>query len=194
MAGVPRPGASRARRYNNILHRDVGYLIVGLTLVFGVSGLALNHVADWNPNYRQTRTVSQVAPLVGDDRFALVRDARAKLGLTDDPLNVFRPDPETLQLFYEGRTIAIDTPTGQVLTEETRPRPVLFAINQLHINASKGIWTFISDLYAIALIGMAITGMFVLRGPTGLGGRGKWLVGTGALIPIAYWLYRTFGG
>jgi hypothetical protein len=41
---------------------------------------------------------------------------------------------------------------------------------------------------------MAITGMFVLRGPTGLGGRGKWLVATGALIPIVYWVYRTFGG
>lgn len=132
----------------------------------------------------------QIAPLEGADRDALVADAMRKLALTEAPRNAFRPEPETLQLFYEGRTYAIDVPTGHVLEEEIRPRPVLFEINQLHINASKGVWTVISDLYAIALIGMAITGMFVLRGKNGLGGRGKWLVGAGALIPIAYWIYR----
>ncbi len=176
------------RRYNNVLHRDVGYLIVGLTLVFGVSGLALNHVADWNPNYRQIREASQIAPLQGADRDALVADALRKLNLTEPPRNAFRPDPDTLQLFYEGRTYRIDVPTGHVIFEVIRPRPVLFELNQLHINASKGAWTVISDLYALALIMMAITGMFVLRGKNGLGRRGKWLVGAGALVPVVYWL------
>jgi len=37
------------RRWNNTLHRDVGYLVVALTLVYGISGLAINHMADWNP-------------------------------------------------------------------------------------------------------------------------------------------------
>lgn len=158
--------------------------------MFGVSGLALNHVADWNPNYRQSKTVLQVAPLQGTDRDALVTDAVQKLGLTGTMRNAFRPDPETLQLFYEEATYLIDVPTGQVIREETRPRPVLFELNQLHINASKGVWTVISDVYAVALIMMAVTGMFVLRGKNGLGGRGRWLVAAGAMIPIAYFLYR----
>jgi hypothetical protein len=177
------------RRLNNVLHRDVGYLIVGLTLVFGVSGLALNHAADWNPSYRQTRTVVEITPLTATDRDSLVAEARQKLGLTDPPLNAFRPDPETLQLFYEGRTYRVDSPTGKVIIEETRPRPVLFELNQMHLNASKGVWTVVSDVYAVALIMMAITGMFVLRGRVGLTGRGKWLVAIGAAIPIAYWVY-----
>jgi len=178
------------RKWNNILHRDVGYLIVGLTLVFGISGLALNHVADWNPNYRQTKVALQIAPLEGADRDALVADALRKLDLIETPRNAFRPDPDTLQLFFEGRTYLIDAPTGKVILEHTRIRPVLYEMNQLHINASKGVWTVVSDLYALALIMMAVTGMFVLRGRNSLGGRGKWLVGAGALIPIAYWLYR----
>jgi hypothetical protein len=160
--------------------------------VFGISGLALNHVADWNPNYRQTRVASQIEPLVGADRDALVTDARAKLSLAETPLNAFRPDPYTLQLFYEGRTYLIDAPTGNVITEETRPRPVLFQLNQMHINASKGVWTVISDLYALTLIGMALTGLFIVKGRYGLAGRGKWLVGVGALIPLAYWLFSQF--
>jgi hypothetical protein len=178
------------RRWNNVLHRDIGYFIVGLTLAFGISGLALNHVVDWNPNYRQNKNSLQIAPLVGADREALVADALGKLGLTETPRNAFRPDPETLQIFFEGRTYLIDAPTGQVIVEETRPRPVLYEMNQLHINASKGVWTVVSDFYAIALIFMAVSGMFILRGRVGLAGRGKWLVGAGLLIPIAYLFYR----
>lgn len=176
------------RRLNNILHRDVGYLIVGLTVVFGISGLALNHAADWNPSYRQLKTVVQIAPLAAGEREVMVAEALQKLNLMQPPLNAFRPDPDTLQIFFEGRTYLIDVPTGQVIVEETRTRPVLFELNQMHLNASKGLWTVIADVYAVALIMMAMTGMFVLRGRVGLSGRGKWLVATGALVPILYWV------
>jgi len=79
-----------------------------------------------------------------------------------------------------------------VIVEEIRPRPVLFELNQMPLNASKGGWTVVLDVYAVALIMMALTGMFVLRGHVGLAGRGKWLVATGALIPIGYWAYTLF--
>lgn len=158
-------------------------------MVFGISGLALNHAADWNPSYRQTKTVVQITPIVAGERDGMVAEALQKLEITQTPLNAFRPDPDTLQLFFEGRTYRIDAPTGQVIVEDTRPRPVLFELNQMHLNASKGLWTVIADVYAVALIMMAMTGMFVLRGRVGLAGRGKWLAAIGALIPIAYWAY-----
>ena len=49
------PPRFKWRKWNNILHRDIGYIIVGLTLVYGVSGIAVNHTADWNPNYTVER-------------------------------------------------------------------------------------------------------------------------------------------
>lgn len=177
------------RGVNNVLHRDIGYLIVGLTLVFGVSGLALNHRADWNPSYRELRTTTQIAPLTATDRDGLVAEALGHLELTETPRNAFRPDPDTLQIFFKDTTYAIDVPTGTVLIDQVRPRPVLFEVNQMHLNAGKGVWTLIADVYAIALIGMALSGMFVLRGTTGITGRGKWLVGTGVLVPLSYWWF-----
>ncbi len=39
------------RRWNKILHRDIGYLSVAMVFIYGISGLAVNHIADWNPNY-----------------------------------------------------------------------------------------------------------------------------------------------
>ncbi len=38
-------------KLNRITHRDIGYLIAGLTIIYAVSGIALNHKHDWNPNY-----------------------------------------------------------------------------------------------------------------------------------------------
>ena len=40
------------RRWNNILHRDIGYVCVALTVIYAVSGIAVNHIHDWNLNYR----------------------------------------------------------------------------------------------------------------------------------------------
>jgi hypothetical protein len=101
---------------------------------------------------------------------------------------VFRPDPETLQLFYERTTYAIDVPTGKVIVESVQPRRVLFEFNQLHLNAPKRMWTYIADAYALSLIIVAITGMFVLKGKTGIAGRGAWFVSLGLVVPLAYWL------
>ena len=180
------------RRLNNVLHRDVGYLVVSLTLVHGVSGLAVNHRADWNPSYRPGRTTLQITPLTATDRDGLVREALSQLGITDAPRNAFRPNPETLQIFFQSRSYAIDVPTGTVIVDAVRPRPVLFEMNQMHLNTTKGVWTIIADVYALALIFIALSGMFVLKGRHGITGRGAKLVAIGTLIPLSYWLYYLY--
>ncbi|MFT6900575.1 MAG: hypothetical protein ACJAXS_000745 [Colwellia sp.] len=43
-------------KLNRTLHRDIGYLCIGLAIVFAISGIALNHVGDWDPNYIVERT------------------------------------------------------------------------------------------------------------------------------------------
>lgn len=180
------------RRWNNILHRDIGYLSVAMIVIYGISGLAVNHVADWNPSYAKHREVLNVAPFSAESQEEIIAEAMEKLALDDEPLNFFRPDPSTAQLFYQGLTYSIDLPTGTVLKESTPPRIVLYEMNQLHLNTMKGVWTYIADLFAVALIFVGITGMFVLKGSTGLGGRGKWLVGIGVLLPVLYWIFYRY--
>lgn len=180
------------RRWNNILHRDIGYLIVALTIAYGVSGIAVNHAADWNPSYTKAKRTMSIAPVERESREEIIADAVSKIGREDEPQNAFRPDPETLQLFYPDETYSIDLPTGTVLVEQTMTRPVLFEVNQLHLNSPKGIWTYIADLYALTLIIVAATGLFVLKGRHGITGRGAWLTGIGVLIPCAYWIYYLY--
>jgi hypothetical protein len=50
----------------------------------------------------------------------------------------------------------------------------------------------VADVYAVGLIVLAITGMFVLKGKTGITGRGAWLTGAGVLLPVAYWVFHLY--
>jgi hypothetical protein len=182
----------RWHKLNVVLHRDVGYLAFALTIVYGVSGLAVNHRADWNPSFRATKTSMTVAPIAGEGRAAIVADALAKLNLTDPPRSTFQPDPQTLRIFYDITTYSIDLPTGKVVVEQNHPRPVLREFNDLHLNAPKGVWTLIADVYAVALILLAVTGLFVLKGRHGITRRGGWLTAIGIVVPGVYWLYHVY--
>jgi uncharacterized protein len=177
------------RRWNNILHRDIGYLVAGLTVIYGISGVAVNHTADWNPSYRTETSTLHIGPVDGDHKEEIVAEVKRRLGLDEQERNSFRPDPETLRLFYELKTYSVDLPSGTVVIEEARSRPVLFEANRLHLNAPKKLWTWIADLYALSLIVVAITGLFVLKGKVGITGRGAWLTAIGVLVPVLYWIY-----
>ena len=39
------------RKWSRILHRDIGFFFIGASIIYGLSGIALNHLKDWNPNY-----------------------------------------------------------------------------------------------------------------------------------------------
>ena len=47
----PRRLGATARTWLRAIHRDVGYSAVGLTVVYAASGIAVNHLADWDPNW-----------------------------------------------------------------------------------------------------------------------------------------------
>src|SRR5438874_439765 len=70
-----------------------------------------------------------------------------------------------------------------------RARPVLFEVNTLHLNNLKGAWTYVADVFAIALMVLALTGMTMMKGNRGLAGRGKYFVGAGLLVPVGFIVY-----
>ncbi|MDH5805295.1 MAG: PepSY-associated TM helix domain-containing protein [Gemmatimonadota bacterium] len=181
------------RKWNNIIHRDLGYLCVGLTVVYAISGVAVNHAADWNPNYTITReTDSQRVRVAELSRPDAVDEILAQIEEQSVPTATFRPDPETLQIFFsdEGKTISVDLTTGDVFTEIVRNRPLLREVNFLHLNHPKKLWTYFADVYAVALALLAVTGLFVLKGKKGIRGRGAWLTAVGIIIPLVFlWLY-----
>ena len=39
------------RKWNRFIHRDFGYFFFGMTIIYALSGIAINHIKDWNPSY-----------------------------------------------------------------------------------------------------------------------------------------------
>jgi hypothetical protein len=177
------------RRLTIATHRDLGYTLVALVIVYGISGVAVNHIEDWNPNYRRTTEHRSIEPLAGLPREEQTARAVVLLGIDSaDVKNSFRPEPETLQLFVGTATYHVDLPTGKVLVEAAIPRPVLYEFNQLHLNTVKGTWTYVADAFAVAMILLALTGLFIVKGDNGPLDRGKWFVLGGVILPLAFWL------
>jgi hypothetical protein len=73
--------------------------------------------------------------------------------------------------------------------ETKTPLYVIKEFNLLHYNNIKKMYTWFSDLYAVALILLAITGLFVLRGKNGIIRRGAWLTAIGIILPALFLLY-----
>lgn len=180
------------RKWNNLIHRDLGYLCFGLTIIYVVSGIAVNHIDLWNPSYKIVKTTSRLTTPPAADRIdrASISAILAELNETGELKNVFQPDPRTLQIFVEGNTLTVDLATGRVNQEKITPRPVLRQLNFLHLNHPKKLWSWFADLYALCLGILAITGLFVLKGKKGITGRGAWLTVAGFVLPLVFlWLY-----
>lgn len=180
----------KIKKWIRILHRDVGYLSVGLIIVYGISGIAVNHVDEWNPNYIIEKDTVAIAPmndsLLTDE--SMVKHIRSEFNIKDTANSFFRSGPNSMQVFFERKTISANVLSGQAEVETVHDRRVFRETNFLHLNNPKKVWTYVADLFAVGLIFLSITGMFMIKGKNGLKGRGKYLVGISILIPVVFLL------
>ncbi|MDC0741068.1 PepSY-associated TM helix domain-containing protein [Polyangium mundeleinium] len=185
--GAPEPRRRLSLRgLLRTVHRDAGNLAVGLTLVYAASGLAVNHIADWDPNFKSHQTTHDLGgPLEGEDQ-AVAERVLQKLDVKGKASDVYRAAPNQLEITLDRRTLHVDTQTGKVLDEGEEPRFFLRLANWLHLNRGKKAWTYVADGYAVLLLLLAFSGMFMLPGRKGLIGRGGIFVLVGAAVPIAY--------
>jgi len=173
------------RKWNRVLHRDIGYLAVGMSVIYGLSGIALNHTDGWNPNYTITRKEIKInTPIVKETlNKEKVLNILENYGEEDNYKKYYFPEKNILKIFIKGGTVRINTDTGTGNIEKLKRRPVLYQVNFLHYNNPRKLWTWFSDIYAAALILLAISGLFILRGKKGITGRGAWLTAIGIIIP-----------
>jgi uncharacterized protein len=180
-------GAKRSwRPLLRALHRDAGYLAVGLTLIYAVSGLAVNHIADWGPNFQSYERTVNVGHLEGDDE-AMAAQVLAQLKVTGKPQEVYRAAADRLEITLDDkRGVHVDTVKGVAIEEGLKPRLFLRLANWLHLNRGKPAWRYIADAYATGRLLLAVSGMFMIPGRKGLHGRGAALVLAGVALPTLY--------
>lgn len=152
----------RWRAWLRAIHRDFGYLAIGFTVIYAVSGIAQNHIEDWGDvSYKATeRTLTIPAiPTTTPDIVAVktVADAVA-LGV---PTGHKRAGDE-IHLDYANGTKV--TAIGTEVTIQMRSRRAFIGLaNWLHTAKHKKAWKYISDTFAVLLLYLACSGIFMIR-------------------------------
>ncbi|MCS6974479.1 MAG: PepSY-associated TM helix domain-containing protein [Cyclobacteriaceae bacterium] len=170
----------KLRKLNIVTHRDVGYFLSALIIIYCLSGIALNHIDDWNPDFIIVKKEIRVPPAEITPQQIT---AWSKL-VNEKQYKVYDiPSPGKVKIYYDNASLLIDLHDGTGLYEKISRRPIFYHANVLHRNSLKG-WKWVADIFGVMLILISITGLFILKGKNGLGGRGKWFVGAGFLLPV----------
>jgi hypothetical protein len=190
----------RWRAWLRAIHRDFGYLAIGFTVIYAISGIAQNHIEDWGDvSYQaseRTVTIAAIAADVPDDvAIQRVADA-AQLG---PPTGKLRAGDEIRLDYANGSkvtaivlapgatTIGSVTRGGTAVTIQARERRAFIGLaNWLHTARGKKSWKYVSDAYAVLLLYLALSGIFMIKGRLGLKWRGTILISTGIAVPVLY--------
>ena len=176
------------RWWFRVIHRDVGYFLFGMTIIYSVSGIALNHINDFNPSYEIVKKKLSI----DTSKYNLRSDADI-MSLVD----VFNENENykkhkinsrgQVKIYLEKGSILIN-PSGEVDYEKFTRRPFLFQVNFLHYNPGSW-WKWFSDIFAVGLIIIAITGIFLVKGKHSISRVGLIYTSLGIIIPILFLLY-----
>jgi hypothetical protein len=172
------------------LHRDFGYFVVGITFIYTISGIALNHRTDWNPHYILVTEDITIREEV-QNNYSKEDIDRILKKFESEPIykKHFATRNNEIKIFIEEGTVVVNDTSRTAHLEVLKKRPFFYHINKLHLAKTDRLWVWISDLMAFFLLFVAVSGLFLLKGKYGLQGRGWWLTALGFAIPLLVILF-----
>jgi hypothetical protein len=180
------------RKWFRIIHRDLSFFFSGVIIIYAVSGIMLNHRGSINPNY----TV-KLHSLQAEGTFPMTKENVSKPMVIDmlKPIEEeknytkhYFPANDKLKVFLKGgSSLEVNLQSGEAMYEALKKRPVISQFNRLHYNPGKG-WTLFSDIFAVSLIIITTTGIFMNKGKKGISGRGGIELLAGIVVPILFML------
>lgn len=175
-------------KLNRVLHRDFGYFFFGMTIIYGISGIVLNHRANGGDAsvIRRSQAFTMDAP-INKEKVNKEYVLQLLADLEEPEFKQFYfPSENEIMIYLKGGHVTLDLLTGQGKIVKVRNRPVFREFNFLHYNKPKQLWTWFSDIFAGSMILIALTGLFILKGKNGIRQRGAILAGIGIIIPLVF--------
>ncbi len=163
------------------LHRDLGYFFVGIILIYGLSGMLLNHEITAYSTAKQQAVIPKGIDRNGFFNYWNTNHADIKLKNVIVKSNDF-------QLFIEGGVGSYQPASGQLAYETYQRNAIIDFVHRLHYNTIKG-WKYMADFFAVALIFFAVSGLFISKGKKSIKRRGKWILMTGLLVPVIIFFF-----
>lgn len=175
----------RWRAWLRAVHRDFGYLAIGFTVIYAVSGIAQNHIEDWGDvSYRTYEKSLHIAAIPDDAPDAVAIQRVADAAALGTPTATYRAGDEIRLEYGNGAKV---TAIGTEVTIQGRERRAFIgAANWLHTARNRKGWKYVADTYAVLLLYLAISGIFMIKGKLGFKWRGATLIGAGVAVPVIY--------
>ncbi|MES2795910.1 MAG: PepSY-associated TM helix domain-containing protein [Bacteroidota bacterium] len=174
------------------LHRDFGYFYIGLIVSFAASGLMMNHRQSWHPDKYTTETKQVNVQLPSNEKEInedFSKDLGKKLGI-EDKFRRFVIKDGNLKISYEKNDleIAIQSGKGEIVT--FKKTPIISQMMLIHKNNNNNWWIYYSDIFALSLIFIAITGAtLVQKGKLSFRQRGWKLALAGIIFPLLFLIF-----
>lgn len=169
------------KKWLRIFHRDLGFLMVGISLIYAISGILLNHMNGKDPAYKTVEATLDFDKNLSSESLTKAWNETADLPL----LKRVREGNMSHQILLDGGVGTYNIQTGELSYEHHSKRPFIYWINKLHYNKVGG-WTIMADVFAGSLIFFALSGLFIASRKHGVMGRGKWYLLAGIIVPIIY--------
>ncbi len=181
---------AKIRKWLRIVHRELSYVFAGMLLVYAISGIFMNHKNSFNAQYSISRTEYQFAPTTQEATDAVQIDKwLSECNVKGQEIQSYFPDKNTFKVFLKGNSsLQVDLTTGKAVLEQVHKRPFLSSMLKLHYNPGNA-WTWFSDVFAICLIVIVLSGIFMLKGKHGLIGVGGIELLVGILIPLIFAIF-----
>lgn len=172
------------RKYFRKLHRDIGYLLVGLTLIYGVSGIILNFKQKGNdPAYREITIENNLSSNLSVEEFKI--DWNANMG--DSPvLTRVLVRGKIYQFYVKGGMGYYQPEDGYVFYQVYQERPLVKFMDDIHYNEGKK-YTWLGTSFAIAFLFLAISGLVMVKGKRGFKRWGLYFMLAGILLPVLWY-------
>ena len=176
----------KRKSLNRNLHRDISYFYVGLIIAFSISGIALNHRTSFDPQEYTIKT--EAIQLTLPEETAELNDAflkKAAASITDAEYRGNRKRGNQVRLYFKDAIASVNLQTGKGELEYVKTIPVLGQMTILH-KTTNTWWIWFSDIFGIAMLTIAITGMFIAKGKNSFKKRGWWLATIGLIFPFIF--------
>jgi len=177
----------KIRKLLRSLHRDFGYFIVGMTIVYVLSGIYFNHRHDFNPDYKIFVTDFKAEiPVKKDYSDEEVKDILKGVNKDVEYKKHYINNQGMVKVFITNGEAVFDPETGEGTLQYLQKRPVIFGMNKLHKASIGTVWKWVSDVMAVILLFVAVSGLFLLKGKRGLVRWGWWLTIAGFVVPLIF--------
>ena len=170
---------------NRSLHRDIAYFYVGLIKAFSFSGIILNHRQDWYPmDYTYETKPFEIA--IPENEAALTDEYLANVTKELGEYDGHRVRDGALRVYFkESAILDAEMKTGKGTVEYKRKVPIVGHSMYLH-KSTNSFWIWYSDIFGVAMLVIAVTGVLIPMGKKGFKGRGWKLAVAGMLFPILF--------